>query len=208
MVMPQSFNEVSMRIRPVLAALSLSIGTLSGVVAVPASAEVVTSDPTQFIQTLSDEAFQTLRTGSQSAARAKFRTLLQQYFAIDDIGDRLIRRWRPTITPAQYAAYKQALPGYIIGTYADNLYNYSGAKLTVLRAQNSGSSAAVLTNVTKPGGEPIRAIWTVTNSGSGYKINNLTVAGINLAVTQSADFDSYVQRNGFDKLVAFLKSRG
>ncbi|MBV9840686.1 MAG: ABC transporter substrate-binding protein [Sphingomonadaceae bacterium] len=197
-----------MRLRSFLLAAPLSLGMLPGILlAAPASAEVVTSDPSQFVQTLSDEAFQTLRSGNQAAARTKFRTLLQQYFAIDEIGDRLIRRWKPTITPAQYAAYKAALPGYIIGSYADNLYSYANAKLTVVRAQNSGASAAVLTHVTKPGGQPITAIWTVTNSGSGYKISNLTVGGINLAVTQSADFDSYVQRNGFDKLVAFMKSR-
>ena len=29
-----------------------------------------------------------------------------------------------------------------------------------------------------------------------------------VAVTQAADFDAYIQRNGFDKLVAFMKSRG
>ena len=196
-----------MRFRSLLA-LSLPLGALSGFAAAPASAQVVTNDPSQCVQTLSDQAFETLRGGSQSAARTKFRTLLQQYFAIDEIGDRLIRRWRSTITPAQFAAYKAALPGYIVGTYADNLYSYANAKLTVVRAQNSGASAAVLTHVVKPGWQPITAIWTVTNAGGGYKISNLSVGGINLAVTQSADFDSYVQRNGFDKLVAFMKSRG
>ncbi|MBV9372044.1 MAG: ABC transporter substrate-binding protein, partial [Alphaproteobacteria bacterium] len=34
-----------------------------------------------------------------------------------------------------------------------------------------------------------------------------TVSGINLVLTQTADFDAYVQKNGFDKLVAFMKSR-
>jgi phospholipid transport system substrate-binding protein len=198
-----------MRLPAPFLAVSLAVAATVLPLAAPASAQVVTSDPSQFIQTLSEEAFATLRTGSQSAARAKFRTLLQQYFAVDEIGDRLIRRWRPTISAAQYGAYKSALPDYIIGTYADNLYSYANANLTVVRAVPSGSSAAVLTRVTKPGGKPMTAVWTVTNDGGGgYKVSNLTVGGINLSVTQSADFDSYVQRNGFDKLVAFMKSRG
>jgi phospholipid transport system substrate-binding protein len=32
------------------------------------------------------------------------------------------------------------------------------------------------------------------------------VAGINLSLTQEADFASYIQKNGFDALVAFMKS--
>ena len=52
------------------------------------------------------------------------------------------------------------------------------------------------------------AIWSVTKTPQGYKVSNLTVAGINLTLTQAADFDAYIQRNGFDKLVAFMKSKG
>lgn len=195
-----------MRLRKALFGAALVVGSAGGVIAVPASAQVVTSDPSQFVQTLSDTAFSTLRTGDKAGARVKFKTLLRQYFAVDQIGDRLIRRWRPTITPAQYAAYKSALPDYLIGTYADRLYDYSTAKVTVVRAQSSGSNAAVLTRITRPGGSPNTATWTVENSSGGYRVTNLTVAGINLAVTQAADFDSYVQRNGFDKLIAFMKS--
>ena len=31
--------------------------------------------------------------------------------------------------------------------------------------------------------------------------------GVNVAVAQEADFNSYIQRNGFDRLIAFLRSR-
>jgi phospholipid transport system substrate-binding protein len=51
-------------------------------------------------------------------------------------------------------------------------------------------------------------IWSLTKSGSGYKVSNLTVAGVNLALSQEADFKAYAQRNGFDALVKFMKDRG
>ena len=51
------------------------------------------------------------------------------------------------------------------------------------------------------------AIWTVEKGGSGYRITNLTVANINLVLTQTADFTSFIQKNGFDKLIAFMRSR-
>ena len=197
-----------MRLRfALVAALSISGIGPAEVFAAPASAQILANDPGPFVQTLSDTAFGVLRSGSRNTSHAQFRTLLRQYFAVDAIGDRLIQRWRGQISPAQYAAYKAALPDYLIGAYADRLYDYADAKLVVVRAQQQGESAAVLTRVTKPGARPVSAIWTVTNAGAGYRVSNLTVGGINLSLTQRADFDAYVQRNGFDKLVSFMKSR-
>ena len=197
--------------RPLLASLALSVASLAiPPLAVPAAAAAIdTQDPGRFIDTLADEGFGALRSGNRAAARIKFRTLLSQYFAIDQIGDRLIRRWRAQISPAQYAAYKAVLPDFLIGTYADRLYDYASADLKVLRAVPRGDSAAVMSQVTKPGAaQPLAAVWTVQKVGGGYKVVNLTVAGINLTLTQTADFDAFVQRNGFDKLVAFMKARG
>ena len=196
------------RLRTALVATAITLASVAGPMVSPAAAAVNDQQPGPFVDTLTDEAFAALRTGDKAAAKAQFRTLLVQYFAVDAIGDRLIRRWSPKITPAQRAAYKAAFPNFIIGSYADRLFDYARADLKVLRTVPQGNSAAVMTQVVKPGAQPITAIWTVDKIGSGYKVSNLTVAGINLAVTQSADFDAYIQKNGFDKLVAFMKSRG
>ncbi|WBO21261.1 MlaC/ttg2D family ABC transporter substrate-binding protein [Sphingomonas abietis] len=191
------------------AALIGMAGVAAPMIAAPAAAAAVdNSDPSRFVTTLSTQAFGVLHTGSKDAARAQFRSLLGQYFAVDEIGDRLIRRWKPQITPAQDQAYKAALPGFIINTYADRLFDYANAQVKVVRAVPRGDGAAVVTQVIQPGSSPITAIWTVEKIGGGYKVSNLTVSGINLVLTQTADFDSYVQKNGFDKLVTFMKSRG
>ena len=196
------------RLRTALAAAAISVASLAAPTFAPAMAAVNDQQPGPFVDTLTDQAFAALRSGNKTAAKAQFRTLLSQYFAVDTIGDRLIRRWSAKITPAQKAAYKAAFPNFIIGSYADRLFDYANADLKVVRTVPQGASAAVMTQVIKPGAQPITAIWTVDKIGGGYKVSNLTVAGINLAVTQSADFDAYIQKNGFDKLVAFMKARG
>ena len=175
--------------------------------AAPVSAQVVTNDPGRFIDTLADRSFAALK-GNRATARGQFRSLLSQHFAVDAIGDRLIRTQRAKITPQQYAAYKAAFPNFIIGTYADRLYDYSNADLKVVRVQNQGGGAAVLTTITKPGARPVNVIWSLSRVGNAYKVNNLTVGGVNVAMSQAADFNSYIQRNGFDGLVKFMRSRG
>lgn len=192
-----------------LAALALSPMLASPAVAQPAATD--SSGAGQFIDSLADSAFATLKTSDGGkvtpAQRAKFRDLLAKDFAVRMIGDRLIRSWRSRITPAQYAAYSAAFPDFIINTYADNLADYANADLKVVRVAPVGSGYAVFTSVTKPGGQPVNATWSVVRGGSGFQVTNLTVAGINLAVTQGADFDAYANKNGFDALITFMKSR-
>jgi len=186
----------------------LAAGTLATPI-VPAQAAVVANqDPATFISSLGAESFAVLKTGNKGAVRAKFRELLSQHFAIDAIGDRLIRRWTNQITPAQKAAYKQAIPNFIIGTYSDNLYDYANATMKVIRTSPAGSGFNVTTQVQKPGAQPITAVWSVAQVGGGFKVTNLTVANINLAVTQGQDFDAVIQRKGMDGLIAMMKSRG
>ena len=191
-------------IRNTLAGAALAAAVLAGA---PASAQINNRDPAQFVQGIATTGLSSLQ-GSRSAARGKFRAILAQHFAVDTIGDRLIQRWRRQISPAQYAAYKAAFPNFIIGTYADRLYDYANANVKVVRAQNQGASTAVLTQVTRPGARPANVIWTLARTPGGYKVTNLTVSGVNIAMAQQADFDSYIQRNGFDRLVAFMRSRG
>ena len=80
-----------------------------------------------FIDGLADQAFTILRDKSMTKpqVRAKFRSMLRENFAVSDIGNRLIRRHRAKVTPAQYNAYMAAFPDYVVGTYADRLFEYS-----------------------------------------------------------------------------------
>jgi len=184
-----------------------AFGLAAFTVSAPASAAVDNRDPGRFVESLAVTGFAQLK-GDRAKARGQFRGLLSQHFAVDSIGDKLIQRWRPTLKPGQVQAYKAAFPSFIVGTYADRLYDYADASVKVVRVQNQGATAAVLSQVTRPGARPVQAIWTLVKVGPGYKVSNLTVNGVNLSLAQRADFDSYVQRNGFDALVAFMRRRG
>ena len=195
----------------VFAALMLSPGLAAPAAAQPAAQD--TSGAGAFVDKLADSAFDVLKGsngGTPTAAqRSRFRSLLTKDFAVKSLGDRLIRRWKPTITPAQYAAYSAAFPDYIVNTYADRLADYANADLKVTRVVAAPGNVGwqVFTTVVKPGVQPVSAVWSVVRAGAAFQVTNLTVGGINLALTQAADFDSYVQSHGFDALIAFMKSR-
>lgn len=197
------------KFRSALLALGLASGVLLPAVTAPAAAAVDTSDPQRFVQTLTTDSFAAMKGGNKEAAKAKFRALLAQNVAVDQIGDRLVRRWLPTINPQQRAAYKSALPGYVVGTYTDRLFEYANASIRVVRTQpTAGGGADVYTQIVKPGAQPFPATWSVVKVGGAWKVLNLNVAGINVALAQAADFDSVIQRQGFDALIRMMKARG
>lgn len=164
-----------------------------------------------FIDQLSDQAFAVLRDKSLSKAqvRAKFRTMLKTSFDVNAIGTKLIRSHRAALTPAQAQAYLTVFPDYVVGTYADRLYDYASSDLKIVRTQPRGTRGDidVVSRITlSNGGQPIDAVWSVRKMPTGkFNIQNLTVAGVNLALTQEADFTAYIQRNGFDALLQFMR---
>lgn len=178
------------------------------IVTTPAHAAVSQSSPSAFVESLAADGLGALRTGSTAERRSRFRSLLGEHFAVNQIGDRLIRRWRDDISASQYSAYQRALPGFILGTYADRLSSYARADVEVTNATQRGSTYLVQTRITNPGQRPVTAIWYLTRTNGSYKVYNMRVAGINLTLNQAQDFDSYIQRNGFDRLVRFMESRG
>ena len=197
-----------------LAAVALAAAPV--LVAAPAAAQTAATPADaaaagKFVDGLADQAFTILRdkSVSRSAARAKFRTLLKTNFAVDEIGARLIRRQRATLTPAQLQQYRAIFPDWVVGTYADRLYDYANSDLKIVRTLPRGQrgDVDVMTRITLPsGGQPIDATWSVKKTESGaFVIQNLTVAGVNLSLTQEADFSAYIQKNGFDGLLKFMR---
>ncbi|MBA4757146.1 phospholipid-binding protein MlaC [Sphingosinicella sp.] len=166
-----------------------------------------------FIADLSQRAYAVLRDKSndKNDVRAKFRALLKENFAVTDIGNRLIRRHVRTINKQQYQAYQAAFPDYVVDTYTDNLFEFADSELKVMRTVPRGTRGTidVYARVTRNNGaQPIDSIWTVKKNQNGkYVVDNLTVAGVNLSLTQEADFTAYIQKNGFDALVQFMKDR-
>jgi phospholipid transport system substrate-binding protein len=208
-------------LKPHFLALALAVVTPLAATAPAAAQEAgAAASPAQqkaaadFIDGLAAQAFGVLRDKglTKDQARAKFKALLRTNFDIDGTGLRLIRSYRAPgspikLTDAQVNAYRAALPDFLVNTYSDRLYDFASAKVTIVRTVPRGSrgDVDVFTRISDPkGGKPIEAIWQV-KAGPRPLVSNITVNGVNVALTQEADFKAYIEKNGFDALVEFMK---
>ena len=200
------------------AIISIMTAVLTGVVPATGSAQTAgvaatateTAAAGQFISNLADKVFAVLKENlSKGATKAKFRGLLKDNFAVDTAGAKLIRRYRNQITPAQLAAYQSALPDYVVNVYADRLIAYGDASVKVVRTQAHGpnGNVDVFSHIVVPGKKELDIIWLVEKGAGGkWLIDNVTVSGVNMSLTQEADFSAFIAKNGFDALVTMMKS--
>ena len=192
------------------AIIAAPVGMTAPAAAATAATPAEASAAGGFIATLADRVFAVLKeTGSKPVLKTRFRTMLKDNFAVDEAGARLIRRYRSQITAQQLAAYQSVLPDYIVNVYADRLINYSNAEVKIIRTQAHGANGNVdvFSRISVPGKKPFDIIWLVERVPSGkWLIANVTVSGVNMSLTQEADFSSIIAKNGFDGLVQLMKA--
>lgn len=164
----------------------------------------------QFVKWLADQATTTLRAPGSSLEQreAAFRRLLSQGFDLKLIGRFVLgRHWR-TATPEQRADFQRLFEEFILKSYSSRLGGYAGEAFTVVSARPAGDKdAMVRTRIARPSGPPIKADWRVRARDNQYRIIDVMVEGVSMAVTQRSEFSAVIKAQGFEGLLAALRAR-
>ena len=71
------------------------------------------------------------------------------------------------------------------------------ADVAVFFGVRAGLGAVVASEIVRPtGAPPVKVEWHLTDQRGTYKIRDVAVDGISMAVTQRSEFASVIQRNG------------
>ena len=155
-----------------------------------------------FIQTLADEAMQSVRSAQDDVTREKeFRRLLNDGFDVRAIGKWVLGRyWRKTNSDEK-EEYLKLFEDFIIVTYANRFKDYSGddITLTVTESLTKNDKDAIVRSQIKrdEAGEPILVDWRVKkNKDDALKVVDVLIAGVSMSQTQRSEFTSVIKRNG------------
>ena len=100
-------------------------------------------------------------------------------------------------TPDQYARFSAAFRAYAEGVYQKRIDDYHGEKVVVSGSSlNRPGDAVVTTMLSGPRTQPMAIVWRVQNSGQGWKVIDVQVKGVWLAITQQQDFISTIDNAG------------
>lgn len=175
-----------------------------------AIAETPLEGAAEFVKRLANEALATLNQsgGSLAQREAAFQKLLREGFDLKLIGRFVLGRYWRTATPGQRDDFQRLFEEFVLKSYAYRLGGYKGEDFTIVSTRAAGEKdALVKTRIVRPSGPPITADWRVRAKGDRFRIIDVMVAGVSMAVTQRSEFAAVINRGGFNGLLEALRAR-
>jgi phospholipid transport system substrate-binding protein len=134
---------------------------------------------------------------SHEKRQASFKRLLQDSFDLDTIARFSLGRYWKVADDAQRKEYTKLFENMIIGVYSNRFGEYNGEKLEVKGSRAEGDNDILVNSAIIPtNGQEIQLDWRVRYKGGQYKVVDVIVEGVSMAVTQRSDFSSVIQRGG------------
>jgi phospholipid transport system substrate-binding protein len=130
--------------------------------------------------------------------KAEFKSLLRTSFDMKTIGRFTLGRYWKTASKAQQDEYIKLFEHSIVESYARRFEEYKGQAVQVKDARAEGEKDTIVTSfiVSPTGGPDVEVDWRVRKTGNGFKVVDVIVEGVSMAVTQRSDFASVIQRGG------------
>ncbi|HEX7073428.1 MAG TPA: ABC transporter substrate-binding protein [Hyphomicrobiaceae bacterium] len=174
-------------------------------------AEQADLDPKRFIEQLGMEAVEAL-TGpelSESERERRFRGMLDRSFDLPVIGRFVLGRYWRTASEAEREEFLRLFEAFLVKSYAARFADYAGEQLQVQGVRQEQGYAIVRSTVIRPGAENVQVDWRLRGRDGAFKVVDIVVEGISMAVTQRADFGSVIQSSGgeFSGLIELLRRK-
>ena len=97
---------------------------------------------------------------------------------------------------------------YVLRTYTARLYGHVGAALTVKSERTIARNDIVVdTRIQRPSAGPLEVQWRIRDSEADYRVVDVVVTGMSVAVTHRDEFAAVVKRQQVTGLIELLRSR-
>ena len=185
--------------------------TALAVLLAPAIPAAAAADPAAMISKLGSRALEVLgKDASPSQRVERFHELLKEDFDVPGIARFVLGRYWNTATEEQRGEFTKLFENYIAFAYATRLSEYTGETFKVTGSRPDADGAVVSSQIIRPAGAaPVKVDWHLTGRDGAYKIRDVSVDGISMAVTQRSEFASVIQHNGgqVQGLLAMLREK-
>jgi phospholipid transport system substrate-binding protein len=178
--------------------LTAAVVLIAGVLAptIPATAG---SDPAAFINNL-DNQFQIVARNPAAEQRlAGFRQLFREDFDVPGLGRFVLGRFARILNPSEQQEFLGLFETYVVYTYSDRLAEFAAdggvTRVTGSRVDAGGTivSSVIIRGQTV---RPIKVDWRLTERDGVYKISDVIIDGLSMAVTGRSELEGVAERNG------------
>jgi phospholipid transport system substrate-binding protein len=157
------------------------------------------------------QVYQVINSGLPAAQMYRdFESILESYADVDIIARTVLGPTARQIDSQQFAAYRQALRGYIGRKYGKRFREFIGSKVEVTGARPLKSFFAVSSVARLNGRAPMEVEWHVSDKSGQPRFFNLIIEGVNMIASERAEVAAMLARRKGDvaALTADLQQSG
>ena len=192
-----------------LAAVFAAAAFLSGTV----RAEVDAQGAQKFVEKVTSDGIEQIINAyvSQAEKDKRFEKLFNSARDMDFIGKFVLgRNWR-TATPAQRKAFIQVYRELNVKTWSKRFDEFKGKAFVFTGTTPSSSAGQVYVDstVNMGEGEPAKVKWRVRQEGKSFKIVDIVIENVSLAITARYEYSGFLKNNpgGVDALIKDLQNK-
>jgi phospholipid transport system substrate-binding protein len=164
-----------------------------------AESGIATADPAGFLRAFSGEAIAVLADErlSDEERDGAFRRLFKTGFDVEVISRFVLGRYWRVASEQERREYRGLFEDFIIASYARRLNGYAGETLAVGAVRPLGETGAVVSSeLRRREAPPVKVDWRLRRKDGTWRIVDLDVEGISLAVTQRSEFSAVIANAG------------
>lgn len=148
---------------------------------------------------------------SQKEKDARFEKLFNNALDLDFIGKFVLgRAWR-TATPQQRKDFIATYRELNIKTWSKRFDEFKGKNFVFKGTTPSNSANQIFVNSTVPmdQGEPAKVVWRVKQNGNQFKVVDIIIENVSLAITARNEYAGFIKNNagGVDALIKDLQAK-
>jgi phospholipid transport system substrate-binding protein len=190
--------------------LALAVAVIAGLSAAPRSA-AADDAPTAFIRALGSQAVAVIRSAMPLSSKAAyFDLLVRQDFDLTDICRFVLGPYWRVASPAERQQFCDGFADRLVRFYGRRLAQSGGGDFIVTGSRTAADGAVVTSRIIRSQGAPISMDWRLGISDGVYKIQDVAVDGISMALTQRSAIAALIARGGgqVGMLLATMRAEG
>ncbi|HUZ73232.1 MAG TPA: ABC transporter substrate-binding protein [Stellaceae bacterium] len=152
-----------------------------------------------FVNGMVTAALKTLRDPAMTEAERERRLgqLLVQDFDTARIARYVLGRYWMVASPGERRDFARLFRDWAVRSYAARMVQYSNETVKVTGARPESDTDAVVTSeITHPAGPATRVGWRVSHRTGAYRIIDVDVEGVSMALTERDEIAATIQRSG------------
>lgn len=201
-----------MRLDTGMGGLCASILVLGLAVGSPgsAAAQTLPDGAARFVEDLSSRAAALLYVREPDAPDERhkaLRDLIRNGFDLEVTSQFVLGKFWNRATAEQRAEFRNLFAEYLVNSYVRHLGSFRAETLTVVASHPVGANDVLVETSVEGLDGPASPVWRVRGAEGAFKIIDVSLDGVSLALTQRREFGAVVNRQGLEGLLKLLRDK-